>query len=109
MSLPLATGTLNHVYEYLHASVRVLFSHNTQVFEALCRVSADSDAGVKNASQLLDRLLKDVVSESTQFPVDSFVPLLCQVHPHLPPLSHHATNSHLTTLSVLCVCARTHT
>ncbi|QIW96536.1 hypothetical protein AMS68_002054 [Peltaster fructicola] len=34
------------------------------VFDALCRLSADTELSVKNGAELLDRLVKDIVSES---------------------------------------------
>jgi vacuole morphology and inheritance protein 14 len=36
-------------------------------FDALCKLSADSDPNVQNAAHLLDRLVKDIVTESTSF------------------------------------------
>ncbi|KAI8334534.1 vacuolar protein 14 C-terminal Fig4p binding-domain-containing protein [Choanephora cucurbitarum] len=33
------------------------------VFDALCKLSADSEISVKNGAELLDRLIKDIVSE----------------------------------------------
>ncbi|KAG0177101.1 hypothetical protein DFQ28_006315 [Apophysomyces sp. BC1034] len=33
------------------------------IFDALCKLSADSDPMVKNGAELLDRLIKDIVSE----------------------------------------------
>jgi len=35
-----------------------------QVFDALCKMAADSELSVKNGAELLDRLIKDIVSES---------------------------------------------
>ncbi|GME40798.1 Vacuole-associated enzyme activator complex component [Neofusicoccum parvum] len=35
-----------------------------EVFDALCKLAADSEASVKNGAELLDRLVKDIVSES---------------------------------------------
>ncbi|KAF2402501.1 ARM repeat-containing protein [Trichodelitschia bisporula] len=35
-----------------------------QVFDALCKLAADSEMSVKNGAELLDRLIKDIVSES---------------------------------------------
>ncbi|OAK94733.1 ARM repeat-containing protein [Phaeosphaeriaceae sp. SRC1lsM3a] len=35
-----------------------------QVFDALCKLAADSELSVKNGAELLDRLVKDIVSES---------------------------------------------
>ena len=47
-----------------------------EVFDGLCRLYADSDIDVKNGAQLLDRLIKDLVTEAEQFDVDKFIPLL---------------------------------
>eukprot|EP00959_Pyramimonas_sp_CCMP1952_P324986 6802418-Pyramimonas_sp.AAC.1 len=46
------------------------------VFDALCRLAADTDPNVQNAAQLLDRLVKDIVTESPSFGMEAFVPLL---------------------------------
>ncbi|KAF2661821.1 ARM repeat-containing protein [Lophiostoma macrostomum CBS 122681] len=35
-----------------------------QVFDALCKLTADSELSVKNGAELLDRLIKDIVAES---------------------------------------------
>lgn len=34
------------------------------IFDQLCRLGADSEFSVKNGAELLDRLIKDIVSES---------------------------------------------
>ncbi|CCH58598.1 hypothetical protein TBLA_0A08080 [Henningerozyma blattae CBS 6284] len=34
-----------------------------EVFDVLCRISADSESSVKGAAELLDRLIKDIVAE----------------------------------------------
>ncbi|RWR79576.1 protein VAC14 [Cinnamomum micranthum f. kanehirae] len=47
-----------------------------QIFDALCKLSADSDANVQSAAHLLDRLVKDIVAESDQFSIEEFIPLL---------------------------------
>ncbi|KAK3242703.1 PtdIns(3,5)P(2) sythesis regulation factor, partial [Cymbomonas tetramitiformis] len=46
------------------------------VFDALCKLSADADPNVQNAAHLLDRLVKDIVTESRTFSIESFIPLL---------------------------------
>jgi vacuole morphology and inheritance protein 14 len=47
------------------------------IFSALSRLVADPDVSVKNASELLDRLLKDIITENSQiFDLPSFIPLL---------------------------------
>ncbi|RXH70348.1 hypothetical protein DVH24_007604 [Malus domestica] len=47
-----------------------------QIFDALCKLSTDSDANVQSAAHLLDRLVKDIVTESDQFSIEEFIPLL---------------------------------
>lgn len=47
-----------------------------QVFDALCQLCADSDTEVQSAAHLLDRLVKDIVTESDQFSIEEFIPLL---------------------------------
>lgn len=46
------------------------------VFIGLCKLFADVDLDVKNAAVFLDRLLKDIASESESFDVDRFIALL---------------------------------
>lgn len=47
-----------------------------QIFDGLCKLFADVDIDVKNGANLLDRLVKDVVTESDSFDVERFIPLL---------------------------------
>ncbi|KAF2799938.1 ARM repeat-containing protein, partial [Melanomma pulvis-pyrius CBS 109.77] len=47
-----------------------------QVFDALCKLAADSELSVKNGAELLDRLVKDIVAESAA----SYISIL-----HTPP------------------------
>jgi vacuole morphology and inheritance protein 14 len=54
-------------------SVLPLFN---EIFSSISCVVADPDQNVKNGSELLDRLLKDIVTESKGFDVESFVPVL---------------------------------
>ena len=48
------------------------------VFDALCKLSADVDPNVQNAAHLLDKLIKDIVSESPHFDLIEFITLLRQ-------------------------------
>ncbi|KOM45978.1 hypothetical protein LR48_Vigan06g128400 [Vigna angularis] len=48
-----------------------------QIFDALCKLSADSDANVQSAAHLLDRLVKDIVTESDQFRCTSYICAVC--------------------------------
>ncbi|EGC33117.1 hypothetical protein DICPUDRAFT_49156 [Dictyostelium purpureum] len=54
---------------------KILFFFN-EIFDALCKLSADLDPQVKGGAQLFDRLLKDIVTESPTFDIDKFIPLL---------------------------------
>ncbi|KAK3002902.1 hypothetical protein RJ639_019999 [Escallonia herrerae] len=47
-----------------------------QIFDALCKLSADSDPNLQSAAHLLDRLVKDIVTESDQFSIEEFILLL---------------------------------
>jgi len=49
-----------------------------EVFDQLCRLAADVDSNVQNAAHLLDRLVKDIVTECDSFQVDDFIPLLSE-------------------------------
>ncbi|RZS24431.1 hypothetical protein BHM03_00057499 [Ensete ventricosum] len=44
-----------------------IISYLDKIFDALCKLSDDSDTSVQNGAQLLDNLLKDIVTESDQF------------------------------------------
>ncbi|KAL8142084.1 hypothetical protein V2J09_015116 [Rumex salicifolius] len=47
-----------------------------EIFDALCKLSADSNADVQSAAHLLDGLVKDIVTEGDQFSIEEFIPLL---------------------------------
>ncbi|XP_006816625.1 protein VAC14 homolog [Saccoglossus kowalevskii] len=47
-----------------------------EVFDGLSKLAADPDLNVKNGSELLDRLMKDIVTESLSFDLVAFIPLL---------------------------------
>ncbi|CAB3376141.1 Hypothetical predicted protein [Cloeon dipterum] len=47
-----------------------------QIFNALCGLVADPDLNVRNAAELLDRILKDIVTESQTFDLTILIPLL---------------------------------
>ncbi|KAJ8476278.1 hypothetical protein OPV22_020005 [Ensete ventricosum] len=53
-----------------------IISYLDKIFDALCKLSDDSDTSVQNGAQLLDNLLKDIVTESDQFSLEEFVPLV---------------------------------
>ena len=53
-----------------------ILQYFNQIFDGLCKLFADVDVDVKNGANLLDRLVKDIVTESESFDVDKFIPLL---------------------------------
>jgi vacuole morphology and inheritance protein 14 len=56
----------NHVLRYFN-----------QIFDGLCKLFAHADVDVKNGANLLDRLLKDIITETdVAFDLESFLPLL---------------------------------
>jgi vacuole morphology and inheritance protein 14 len=57
------------------ARQRILGSFN-EIFAGLCELYSDVDVDVKNGAQLLDRLVKEIVTESDAFDVEQFIPLL---------------------------------
>uniref|UniRef100_A0AAV1US65 Vacuolar protein 14 C-terminal Fig4-binding domain-containing protein n=1 Tax=Peronospora matthiolae TaxID=2874970 RepID=A0AAV1US65_9STRA len=66
--------------ESLYNIAKVARGHILQyfnpIFDGLCKLFADVDVDVKNGANLLDRLVKDIVTESEYFDVDVFIPLL---------------------------------
>ena len=66
--------------ESLYNIAKVARGHTIEffndLFDGLCKLSADSDPNVKNGAQLLDRLVKDIVAETEAFDIHAFVPLL---------------------------------
>lgn len=68
-----ACESLYNVTKVARSGVLTFFN---EVFDGLCRLFGDTDEDVKNGAQLLDRLLKDVVTESEAFNVEKFIPLL---------------------------------
>ncbi|KAK3086172.1 hypothetical protein FSP39_014663 [Pinctada imbricata] len=47
-----------------------------EIFDGLSKLTADPDQNVKNGTELLDRLIKDIVTESPNFDLKAFIPLL---------------------------------
>lgn len=65
------------LYNIVKVSRQAIIPSFPEIFSALSRLVADPDVSVKNASELLDRLLKDIITENSQiFDLPSFVPLL---------------------------------
>ncbi|XP_019562748.3 protein VAC14 homolog [Aedes albopictus] len=69
-----ASESLYNVVKVSRGSIIPLFP---SLFTSLSRLVTDPDQNVKNGSELLDRLLKDIVIESSgSFDLDSFIPLV---------------------------------
>lgn len=47
-----------------------------EIFDGLCKLFAHVDVDVKNGANLLDRLIKDIVTETDSFDIEVFIPLL---------------------------------
>jgi len=47
-----------------------------EIFDSLCKMAADPDKAVKDGAELLDRLIRDVITEKSPFDVKKFIPLL---------------------------------
>jgi len=71
-----ACESMYNISKVAQASV---LQHFNEIFDGLCKLYADVDSEVKNAVQLLDRLMKDIVtSNPSKFRVAEFIPLLSQ-------------------------------
>ncbi|AMD19915.1 HCL236Wp [Eremothecium sinecaudum] len=55
-----ACESLYNIAKIAKGDILVYFN---EVFDVLCKISADTDVSVKGAAELLDRLIKDIVSE----------------------------------------------
>jgi vacuole morphology and inheritance protein 14 len=65
------------LYNIAKVSRQGILQYFNQIFEGLTKVIADVDLDVKNGAQLLDRLIKDIVTEADEaFQVGQFLPLL---------------------------------
>ncbi|KAK0724788.1 ARM repeat-containing protein [Lasiosphaeris hirsuta] len=56
-----ACEAMYNIAKVAKGEILVYFNH---IFDALCKLGADSELSVKNGAELLDRLIKDIVSES---------------------------------------------
>ena len=60
------------------------------IFDGLCKLSVDVNIDVKNGAILLDGLMKDIVTETPTFQIETFIPLLkkyiTKTNPHVRQL-----------------------
>uniref|UniRef100_A0A480UZL4 Protein VAC14 homolog n=3 Tax=Sus scrofa TaxID=9823 RepID=A0A480UZL4_PIG len=64
------------LYNIVKVARGAVLPHFNVLFDGLSKLAADPDPNVKSGSELLDRLLKDIVTESNKFDLVSFIPLL---------------------------------
>nr|XP_016853133.1 PREDICTED: protein VAC14 homolog [Anolis carolinensis] len=64
------------LYNIVKVARGSVLPHFNVLFDGLSKLAADPDPNVKSGSELLDRLLKDIVTESNKFDLISFIPLL---------------------------------
>ncbi|XP_030562683.1 protein VAC14 homolog [Drosophila novamexicana] len=65
------------LYNVVKVARAAIIPYFPELFAALSRLVTDSDQMVKDGSELLDRLLKDIVTESYEtFNLEAFIPLL---------------------------------
>ncbi|KAG8179485.1 hypothetical protein JTE90_027197 [Oedothorax gibbosus] len=68
-----ACETIYNIVKVARGSILPFFP---DIFDALSRLSADPDQNVKNGSEQVDRLMKDIVTDSSSFDLVGFMPLL---------------------------------
>ena len=68
-----ACESLYNVVKVARENVLPMFN---EIFLSISQIVEDPDQNVKNGSELLDRLLKDIVTESDKFDVPAFIPIL---------------------------------
>ncbi|XP_030763444.1 protein VAC14 homolog isoform X2 [Sitophilus oryzae] len=87
------------LYNVVKVSRGDVLPHFTSIFSSLSQISTDSDQNIKNASELLDRLLKDIVAESNLFDLDGFIPLLRERIYTRNPFTRHFVISWISVLN----------
>ena len=86
------------LYNIAKASRQSFVRFFRDVFDALCRLSADPDSNVQNAGHLLDQLVKDIVAESSRFDIEAFMPQLREGMAALNPYVRQFLVSWITVL-----------
>lgn len=74
------------LYNISKVAREAVLAHFNAIFEGLCKLFADVDPDVKNGVQVLDRLIKDIVTNNhSMFQVKEFVHLLAERMPYKNP------------------------
>lgn len=64
------------LYNIAKVSRNSILRYFKEIFDGLSKLFADVDVDVKNGANLLDRLIKDIVTEAPEFHVEQFLPIL---------------------------------
>ncbi|CAL4118608.1 unnamed protein product [Meganyctiphanes norvegica] len=64
------------IYNVVRVSRGTVLSQFNDIFIILVRLAMDADQNVKNGSEMLDRMMKDIVTESSEFNLVAFIPVL---------------------------------
>lgn len=64
------------LYNVVRVSRGTVLSQFNDIFTILVRLATDADQNVKNGSEMLDRIMKDIVTESASFDLVAFIPVL---------------------------------
>ena len=70
-----------------------------RIFDSLSKLACDPDAGVKSGAELLDRLIKDIVTENPVFDIPKFIDLLKERIYTVNPYTRQFMVSWLTVLN----------
>nr|XP_031864289.1 uncharacterized protein CI109_000202 [Kwoniella shandongensis]KAA5531361.1 hypothetical protein CI109_000202 [Kwoniella shandongensis] len=73
------------LYNIAKVSKGEILVHFNEIFDALSKLSSDSEMSVKNGAELLDRLMKDIVAEAAPHYVSIYPG---NYNPNLPPPRH---------------------
>jgi vacuole morphology and inheritance protein 14 len=68
-----ACESLYNISKVARKDILVFFN---EIFDGLCKLFSDVDMDVRNGAAMLDRLIKEIVTESVHFNVEKFIPLL---------------------------------
>ncbi|XP_076055843.1 protein VAC14 homolog [Oratosquilla oratoria] len=64
------------LYNVVRVSRGAILSQFNDIFIVLVKLATDADQNVKNGSEMLDRMMKDIVTESAAFDLVAFIPVL---------------------------------
>jgi len=64
------------LYNIAKVARTYILRYFNQIFDGLCLLFAHVDNDVKNAAGLLDKLIKDIATQTDSFDIESFIPLL---------------------------------